>query len=280
MLSTIAASAGRPGKNWKPHLKTGTLQSSLLHSTNKQHLPICWKRWQVRNLIPAEKTCPSPCFEKFTFVLGSVAQGRASDQSPPTECAIQKKDDGMKKSRINWDKEHKEPTALPGFMYPKGTQNVLCFIYQPQHQWCVFLESWLLAYIRANQFLPEEHLILNHSLSMATNTFYCSTWNHSLVQEDTFLSLSYGTSLVPICSFSTAGCLTPFVNLTKQWIFLCPHSSRGRRTDICSMWLFTAVTITVVRPVPVLKSQFLTHKLEEQACKVKPALQMGSVNIH
>lgn len=160
-------------------------------------------------------------------------------------------------------------TALPGFLYPKGTQDVLCFVCQPQHQWCVFLESWLPAHVRANQFLPEVHLILNHSLSMATNPFYCTTWNHSLVHQDTFLSLPYGTRLVPICSFSTAGCVTNHSKLDQTVDFPLPSFKQGRRTDICSVWLFTAVTITVIRPVPVLRSQFLTHKLEEQARKVK-----------
>lgn len=74
----------------------------------------------------------------------------------------------------------------------------------------------------ANQFLPEEHLILNHSLSMATNPFYCSSWNHSLVQENTCSSLPYGTGLVPICSFSTAGCLTQLSKLDQTVDFPLP----------------------------------------------------------
>lgn len=143
------------------------------------------------------------------------------------------------------------------------------FFYQPQHQWCVFLESWLLAHVRANQFLPEVHLILNHSLSLATNPFYCSTWNHSLVQEDTFLSLFYGTSSAPICSFSTAECLTYLSKFDQTVDFPLPSFKQGEKKWHLQHVAFHSSYFTVIRPVPVLKSQFLTHKLEEQAFKVK-----------
>lgn len=120
---TLNCALNHSSKCWESReelktLRTGTLQSSLLHSTNKQLHPVCWKRQQVRNLISAEKTFPSPCFEKLTFAIRSAAQG--PQIRAPLQSVQSRRKDGMEKSRINWDKEHM-PMALPGFMYPKST---------------------------------------------------------------------------------------------------------------------------------------------------------------
>lgn len=113
---------------------------TLLKEMASQKLNTCWENLS-KSLFWEIHICYQKC---------STRQGLRSEL--PYSVCKQKKEDGMERSRINWDKEHKDyiPTAFPGSMYPKGTQNVLCFVYQPQHQWCVFLESWLLAYVRAN----------------------------------------------------------------------------------------------------------------------------------